>query len=180
MALMVPPVFPHDLTQKRKLVGEALVFTALRTSLDDAWCVFYDRPIRGSRRRIDFLGVHSGRGVLAIEVKGGMVHDKRGAFRQRIGKSGQPKKIDPFGQLKCGLRDLFLAGGITDHAVPMHQAIWFPEMGQGGLRWTESDHILTRETLDPVALAAVVERAMPAIPEQRCDFACERIIGVLS
>ena len=134
------------------------MFAALQAALDNQWRVFYDRPIPKSRRRVDFIATHARRGFLAIEVKGGMVHDKRGAFRQLISKEGQRKRIDPFGQLKLGLRDLYSAAGIADDVrMPIHQAIWFPQIGQGGLRWQPSPHILTREMLDEAKLIELVK-----------------------
>ena len=182
MALMVPLVFPHDLRRRPKLAGEALVFAALQAALDDEWRVFYDRPIPRSRRRVDFIVANPRRGLLAIEVKGGMVHDKRGAFRQLISKTGQRKRIDPFGQLKLGLRDLFAAANLALDAdvlsetgkqgawsaVPVHQAIWFPEMGQGGLRWQATPHILTLEILDVTRLHGIVATCLhdELTPEQ--------------
>lgn len=161
MAVMYPRTFPHNLTKRPKLRGEALVYAALQETCDDDWSVFYDYPIIGSRRRIDFVVVNRNRGVLAIEVKGGMVHDKRGTFRQLLSKAGRRKRVDPFGQLRFGLDDLFRAAGIPQGSLPVHQSIWFPEMGQAGLRWQPSLHILTRETLDPRWLREMIEQALP-------------------
>ena len=181
MAQMFPAAFPHELRTRPKLAGEAFVFAALQAALDNQWRVFYDRPIPKSRRRVDFIATHARRGCLAIEVKGGMVHDKRGAFRQLISKAGQRKKIDPFGQLKLGLRDLYSAAGVADDGpVPVHQAIWFSQMGQGGLRWQPSPHILTREILDVTRLREFVDTCLHGelTPEQ--NAVAMRLIMVLS
>lgn len=178
MALMLPGTFPHDLTKKPKLKGEADVYCALRAALDVEWTVFYDQPIPGSRRRVDFLAANPRRGLLAVEVKGGMVHDKRGTFRQLVSKSGQRKKIDPFGQLKRAVGDLLTAAGV-EVAVPMHQAIWLPDMGQGGLRWQPSDHILTREHLSPSQVAGLMVRVLPPLDDMQLRSAVERVMKVL-
>ena len=175
---MLPRTFPHDLTKKPKLKGEALVYAALREACDDRWTVFYDWSIRGSRRRIDFVAANPDRGLLMIEVKGGMVHDKRGSFRQLISKSGQRKRIDPFGQLKLAICDLLTAARV-DADVPMHQAIWFPEMGQGGLRWQASDHILTREILINSQFSGFIDRVLPQQGSVQTIAAVERVMMLL-
>ena len=194
MALMVPNAFPHDLKKRPKLAGEALVFAALQAALDDEWRIFYDRPIPRSRRRVDFIAANARRGLLAFEVKGGMVHDKRGAFRQLVSTAGQRKRIDPFGQLKLGLRDLYSAAGVSldaymlpeadDHqaqcGAPVHQAIWFPEMGQGGLRWQPTPHILTREILDATRLRGMVATCLHDELKPEQSAAVMRLMIVLS
>lgn len=162
MALMFPAAFPHDLAKKPKLQGEALVWLALASAFDDSWFVFYDRGGLGTRRRVDFIALHALRGAFVCEVKGGEVHDKRGSFRQLV--SRRPvwrKKIDPFRQLRLAMIEVWTAIGVARDAVPVHEAIWFPQMGQGGLRWQPSPHILTRETLEPAALRATIELALP-------------------
>jgi len=104
MAFMFPAEFPHDLSIKPKLRGEKLVYDALRAGLDDTWCVFYDRPVQGTMRRVDFVAIDPARGALAIEVKGGLVHAKDGAFRQVIAASGQRKRDQSVRPGEDGLR----------------------------------------------------------------------------
>ena len=146
MAVMLPRLFPHDLRKKPQRVGEADVFHALRSGLSDDWLVLYDRSIPQSRRRIDFLCLNERRGVLAIEVKGGQVHAFRGWFRQRIRPSGLRKRIDPFGQLKLGVRAALAAAALSPEALPVALVIWFPHMGHGSMPWkTAAPHIWTRE-----------------------------------
>lgn len=161
MARMHPAAFPHDLTAKPKLEGEMLVYRALESGLGDAWTVFYDRPIAGTRRRVDFLCLSPTRGVLAIEVKGGMVHAARGWFRQLIQRPGIRKRIDPFGQVKAGVREALAALGAGDVALPLHLAIWLPMMGQGAFTWSApTPHIFTREVLAPERLQAMLAEVL--------------------
>ena len=162
MALMHPESFPHDLTRRPRLEGEALVYRALAAALDDRWQVFYDRGVRGTRRRVDFIALNAERGAFVCEVKGGEIHDRRGSFRQLINRTPvRRKKIDPFRQLRQATTDVWAAIGVPHDAVPVHEAIWFPQMGQAGLRWQPSPHILTRELLEPRALRVVIEVALP-------------------
>ena len=162
MALMLPATFPHDLARKPRLEGEALVYRALSAALDDRWFVFYDRGGLGARRRVDFIALHALRGAFVCEVKGGQVHDKRGSFRQLISRTPVwRKRIDPFRQLRLAMTEVWAALGVAHDAVPVHEAIWFPQMGQAGLRWPPSPHILTRELLEPTALRATIELALP-------------------
>src|ERR1700677_399507 len=107
-----PPAFPHDLKAKPRLLGESLVYEVLQTALADAWSIFYDWPVCGTRRRIDFLCIDPGRGVAAFEVKGGTVHKRRANFVQQIRKDGIRKKILPFGQLKLGVAEVMRCCGI--------------------------------------------------------------------
>ncbi len=180
MACLLPPSFPHDLTSKPRLSGEADVYAALQTGLDDTWAVFYDTSIKGSRRRIDFVAVDVRRGLLAIEVKGGMVHAARGWFRQQISRTGQRKKIDPFGQLKAAVRDLYAAAGIGETDLPSHLAIWLPAMSKSAFAWRlPCPHILTRELLDPGRLQLLQGQILTAETTADQRTALVRIVGAL-
>lgn len=100
MAIMHPKTFPHDRKRKPKLLGEKLAFDALHAGLGDSWSVFYDRPVAGTQRRVDFIAIDPAHGAIAIEVKGGTVHAACGGLRELIGRSGMHKRTNPFGQLK--------------------------------------------------------------------------------
>lgn len=180
MARMHPAVFPHDLRRRPRRAGEALVYGALAAALSDEWAVFYDRRVMGTRRRIDFLCLHPARGVLAIEVKGGMVHARRGAFRQVISANGQRKRIDPFGQLNRAVGDVWAAAGLLPDALPLHRCVWLPQMYQAGLPWQATAHILTCETLATAVLVAVVEAALPATGSAVVRDLVERLRQVLT
>lgn len=180
MARMHPAVFPHDLTAKPKLEGEALVYWALEIGLGDDWTVFYDRPIAGTRRRVDILCFSPARGVLAIEIKGGMVHAARGWFRQLIRRPGIRKRIDPFGQLKAGVREALAALGAGDVALPLHLAIWLPMMGQGAFTWpAPTPHVFTREVLAPDRLRAMLSEVLTGGTTETQQAAIDVVIARL-
>ena len=161
MAIMLPRMFPHDLRKKPQLVGEADVFYALQ-GLDDDWAVFYDQPVKGSRRRVDFLCLNRMRGVVAIEVKGGQVHAFRGWFRQKIKVTGQRKRVDPFGQVKRGVRDVLVACDVSPERLPVAFVIAFPHMGAKGLPWRDpGPHIWTREIFEAGAVAKALAAMLP-------------------
>jgi hypothetical protein len=146
-----PRPFPYDLQKRPQLKGEKLVYDDLSTTLDATWTVFYDWAVKSTRRRIDFLCINPTRGIAAFEVKGGMVHNARGKFRQLISKkTGQRKIISPFHQVKLGLEEIVSACGIDCAALPVcHLAIFYPEMRQSGFTFMEGAHIFTQEDLDP-------------------------------
>jgi nuclease-like protein len=176
---MFPAAFPHDLRAKPRLVGEKLVYDALRAGLDDAWSVFYDRPVRGTPRRVDFVAIDPARGVVAIEVKGGLVHASRGAFRQLITQSGQRKRIDPFGQLKMGFARVCDAAGVDMTGLPVHFVIWFPQMGQGAFTWEPSPHIWTREAIEARVVQEAIDRALASRASAAQEIELEKLAKAL-
>jgi hypothetical protein len=151
MAIMAPPVFPHDLRRRPELTGEKIVYDALAAALDDTWTVHYNRRVKGSRRPLDFLIIRPDGRLIALEVKGGLVHYYRGSFRQQVGNSGRRKRIDPFVQLKRAVSDYLAATGMGP-ATPVRMAIVFPQMSQAAFQWGPSDHIMTKEVLAPEPL----------------------------
>jgi Nuclease-related domain len=176
---MLPPIFPHDLGAKPKLLGERMVYDALRDGLNDMWSVFYDRPVRGTLRRVDFIAIDPGRGAVAIEVKGGLVHASRGAFRQLIAASGRREQINPFGQLKMAFARVCDVAGIDVLAVPLHLAIWLPQMAQTALTWEPSPHIWTRETVEGGGVGAMMGQMLPAQVSAAQGFALGQLTGAL-
>jgi Nuclease-related domain len=174
-----PAEFPHNLRAKPKLLGEKLVYDALRTGLDDTWSVFYDRPVHGAPRRVDFVAINPERGAEAIEVKGGLVHASRGAFRQLITQSGQRKRIDPFGQLKMAFARVCDASGVDVTSLPVHFAVWFPQMGQGAFTWKPSPHIWAREAIEVGDVGERIERLLPGRASATATAALTRLVAVL-
>jgi Nuclease-related domain len=164
MAIMFPKVFPHDLNVKPKLAGEKIAFEA--AGLDESWSVFYDRPVASTQRRVDFVAINPARGVVAIEVKGGLVHARRGAFRQLITQSGVRKRINPFGQVKLAFARVCDAAGVDILKLSMQFVMWFL-------------HIWTQEKLERGAVASAIETALPARLDAAQWIALERLAKVL-
>jgi nuclease-like protein len=180
MAIMFPRQFPYDLRLKPKFAGETLAFDVLKAELGDGWSVFYDRPVPGTRRRVDFLAVEPGYGVIAIEVKGGTVHAARGAFRQVIAPSGLRKRIDPFGQLKMAFARVCDGAQINALSLPVHLVIWFPHMGEAAFTWRPSPHIWTREASAVGAISDIVRRALSFPTTIEDSAALEKLKTVLT
>ena len=165
IARMVPAVFPHDLARHPELAGEAKVYVALEAALDDRWRVFYNRTVKGARRRIDFLLIEPTRGLVALEVKGGMVHAFRGSFRQVLHgpgtRPGQRKRVQPFAQTRKALDELFAHSGIDPATVPIHIAAIFPDMSANAFPWGPSPHLLYHEQLAPQSLRCAIGQPLP-------------------
>jgi hypothetical protein len=176
---MFPKVFPHELKVKPKLLGEQIVFQTLEAGLGASWSVFYDRQVRGTQRRVDFVAIDPAHGAVAIEVKGGSVHATRGAFRQVIAPSGMRKRINPFGQLKMGFARLCDAAGVEVLQLPAHFVIWFPQMGQAAFTWLPSPHIWTREAIVVGAIGDLVRRALTARASAAQAASLQRLLMTL-
>jgi Nuclease-related domain len=179
MAVMYPAEFPHDLDAKPRLAGEKLVYDALRSGLGAMWSVFYDRPVQGTPRRVDFVAIDPVRGAVAIEVKGGLVHASRGAFRQLITPSGLRKRINPFGQLKMAFARVCDVAGVDVLALPVHFVIWFPQMAQSAFTWEPSPHIWTREAIEAGEVGARIERLLPARASAPASAALWRLVAAV-
>ena len=173
--MMFPAEFPHDMKKKPKLLGEKLVYDALREALDDSWSVFYDRPVKGTRRRVDFLCINPDRCVIAIEVKGGTVHNWRGNFKQVVRRDGTRKVVTPFDQAKQALGEVLACSGTDAISVPKHLLIFFPQMSQKGFTFSEGPHVFTRENLEPASLWAKLDGAMPAVAAENSCAALRRL-----
>lgn len=160
---MIPPAFPHDLGLKPRLHGEALVFSALAAALDESWHVFHDHAVAGTRRRVDFLCLSPARGIVAIEVKGGEVHLKRGGFRQRVRGDGTAKRIDPLAQVKAATAAVLDALGAELAPAP-HLVMWLPMMSGEAFTFAERgrEHFFTREQLAPAPLTTILDRVLVA------------------
>jgi len=80
MAKMFPSVLPKEVLQDPKRSSEVLVYNKLAEQLDDTYYIFYSSPWLGTMpdgREIDgeadFMIAHAQKGILIIEVKGGLV-----------------------------------------------------------------------------------------------------------
>ncbi len=159
MALLTPSLFPHDLSLRANREAEARVFVALEQALDDTWQVFYDRRVKGARRPIDFIVVHPARKVLALEVKGGLVHHTRKGFRQVVRSNGQRKRVAPFIQTQQAWTELLRCAGLSASSPQVHIAACFPLMSRSAFPWPDPGrHLFLREDLsDPNMLLAKLE-----------------------
>jgi hypothetical protein len=97
-------------------------------------------------------------------VKGGLVHAQGGAFRQRIRRNRQRKRIDPFGQLKLAVAAYLSATG-RDPATPVQLGIVFPHMSVTAFPWTPSSHIIVADDLAPERLRARLSMQACANPD---------------
>lgn len=83
MAVMWPRKLPEWVVQDPRRAAECEVYKKLDLVLDDEWSVYYSRPWWGLSNtggeidgEADFVVAHPDRGVLFLEVKGGLVkHD---------------------------------------------------------------------------------------------------------
>jgi hypothetical protein len=96
MAVMWPRTLPQWVLQDPRRGAECDVYSRLGQVLDDSWSVYYSRPWWGISRtggeidgEADFVVAHPAKGVLFLEVKGGLVsHDpktSRWTSRDRFG-----------------------------------------------------------------------------------------------
>lgn len=95
MAKMVPSRIPDLLLNDRKREAERRVYETLEKDLGGDFVVYWSRPWHrfrpdgtGQDGEVDFVVAHPGLGVLAIEVKGGVVScDDQGQWRS-VSRSG--------------------------------------------------------------------------------------------
>ncbi|MSO42583.1 MAG: NERD domain-containing protein, partial [Solirubrobacterales bacterium] len=145
MALMYPRTLnPEDVES----AAEVVVFDRLRDQLDNKWECFHSaswmirHPKKGATDgEIDFVIAHPGQGILCLEVKGGGIECRNGAwYRIEHGKSVRMK--DPFKQaldhryaLKRKIskqkgwknHDLFLAHGVCFTDITVHKLVLAPD-----------------------------------------------------
>lgn len=163
-ARIFPAKFPYGLKRRPDLRGEHLVYQAIVASLPESWTAYYNSLPAGSRRKIDFCILAPGRGLIAIEVKGGLVHAGRGHLRQstRTKASKLGKRIEPFRQVKRALADLWEATGIAPGLIPTFIMAAFPHMSEKAFPWAQAPHVLTREDLETDKLRERLDGALPA------------------
>jgi len=156
------------------------VYAALQSALTDAWAIFYDWKVPGTRRRVDFLCIEPLRGIAAFEVKGGMVHKHRRTFVQKIRKDGIRKKILPFGQLRSGVMEVLACCGIDAAPLKIHESIFFPHMSQTAYTFGEGPHFFTREDLAPAKLWAKLSASLPGIDNPDATAIMQRLVATLA
>lgn len=130
MARMIPSNGPKSNDSR---TAEPAIYHALK-QLSDDFTVIHSLPWLGSAAReitgnvaitgeIDFLILHPNLGILAIEVKGGMLRYDQGQF---VFRNGQ--RIDPIAQVRKGVHALSRQiKGATGLKIRIGYAIAFPE-----------------------------------------------------
>ena len=163
MPRFFPSAMPVNLATRPALRGEKRIWEALREApLPPATWVFYNAAPMGCRRRIDFLILDPGRGIIAIEVKGGHVHYRTG-FRQRI--AGQPwsKRIEPWAQAARALAQALAALDLNPIAVPQAFMLALPATSRADLPFPAGPHMLMAEDLAPARLASKLNTLLPRL-----------------
>ncbi len=110
MAHMYPPQIAEDHGSR----AERAMYAALATQLSDDFYCYHSKPLltregrAGAREaEIDFVVLHAGLGLLALEVKGGGLHrDGQGRWFRRKGGGDEQLKKDPFDQARQAMHDL--------------------------------------------------------------------------
>ena len=115
MAILWPKILPPSVTEDSRRRSEVRVYNKLRDSLDDDFTVFYSRPWLGIDEHgeerdgeCDFLVAHPDYGMLAIEVKGGVIsydpETERWLSKDRYGFSHRIK--NPVTQAKSAKHEI--------------------------------------------------------------------------
>lgn len=145
MAIMWPRVLPQWVLQDPRRSAECKVFYALQQALDNSWSVYYSRPWWGLSStggeidgEADFVVAHPDRGLLFIEVKGGLVsHDpttSKWTSKDRIGVVHGIK--DPVQQAMKSKHELHKrfksASGWPRHRVRLRHGVILPDSDPRG------------------------------------------------
>jgi hypothetical protein len=137
---MWPRNLPQWVEQDPRRSAERHVYSNLKRHLDNEWTVYYSRPWWGISRtgaeldgEADFVITHPDKGVLFLEVKGGLVeHDPRTSNWTSKDRFGVTYRIkDPMQQaLKSKhelLRKFRAAPGWPAHRVRMRHGVVLPD-----------------------------------------------------
>lgn len=140
MAVMWPRKLPEWVVQDPRRAAECDVYRKLDFALEDDWSVYYSRPWWGLSRtggeidgEADFVVAHPDRGVLFVEVKGGLVtydpSTSRWTSRDRMGIRHGIK--DPMHQAMQSkhqlLRKFQAAAGWPAQRVRLRHGVIFPD-----------------------------------------------------
>jgi hypothetical protein len=127
-------IFPERLAEETPSEAERRMFEALRDGLGEPYVVFAQvawlTPVSRGRPRdgeTDFLIAHPDWGLLAVEVKGGVI-----AFDRAAGWTSNGQSIkDPFDQARRAQyalgRALKEAPTTSPYDYPLGRAVWFPD-----------------------------------------------------
>ncbi len=143
--------------------AERQVWLALRRApLPSGTLVFCNWAPKGCRRRPDFLILHPGRGIIAVEVKGGRL-TYRGGFRQPLAGTAYAKRIEPWLQSRRALAQILAALDLNPLAVPHASIVAMPGTFAATLPFPSAPHLLTSEELEPRHLADKLEALLPPL-----------------
>ncbi len=163
MPRFFPPAFPPELATRPAYAGEKRVWEALRRArLGDEICVFYNRAPEGCRRRADVLIVDPGRGIIAIEVKGGPIQYRDG-FRQWLPDENFPKLIQPWMQAGRAMQQAFAALKLNAITVPFVPVFAAPHMRRHQFPFELPPRMITAENLASVPLARKLDGLLPRL-----------------
>lgn len=140
MAVMWPRKLPEWVERDPRRTSECEVYKKFDLVLDDEWSVYYSRPWWGLSKtggeidgEVDFVVAHPDRGVLFLEVKGGLVsHDpltSKWTSRDRLAVRHAIK--DPMQQAVKSKHELLkkfrTAPGWPDQRVRLRHGVIFPD-----------------------------------------------------
>jgi hypothetical protein len=169
VAKFIPATFPEPLATRPALRGERRVWEALRRApLPADVTIFYNRAPEGCRRRTDFLIVDPARGLLAIEVKGGLVQYRDG-FRQWLPNQRWPKKIEPWMQAARALQQTLAALHLNQIVIPCAPVLAVPHRRRDQFPFELPPRMLTAEDLGPAALARKLDTILPRLDRATQD-----------
>jgi hypothetical protein len=185
VAKFIPATFPEPLATRPALRGERRVWEALRRApLPADVTTFYNRAPEGCRRRTDFLIVDPARGLLAIEVKGGLVQYRdRDGFRQWLPNQRWPKKIEPWMQAGRALQQTLAALHLNQIVIPCAPVLAVPHRRRDQFPFELPPRMLTAEDLRPAALVRKLDTLLPRLDratEDRLAPIFETILAALS
>jgi nuclease-like protein/AAA domain-containing protein/UvrD-like helicase family protein len=140
MAVMWPRSLPQWVVQDPRRASEREVYRRLDRELDDGWSVYYSRPWWGISRtgaevdgEADFVVAHPDKGVLFVEVKGGLVqHDSKTSNWTSTDRFGVTHRIkDPMQQALKSKHELLkkfrAVKGWPAHRVRMRHGVVLPD-----------------------------------------------------
>jgi len=145
MAVMWPRKLPEWVVQDPRRAAERAVYERLDLVLGDEWSVYYSRPWWGLNKtggeidgEADFIVGHADRGVLFLEVKGGLVgHDpltSKWTSRDRLGVRHNIK--DPMQQAVKSKHELLkkfqAARGWPSQRVRLRHGVILPDSDPEG------------------------------------------------
>jgi len=145
MAIMWPRKLPEWVVQDPRRSAERAVYEMLDLVLNDEWSVYYSRPWWGLNKtggevdgEADFIVAHADRGVLFLEVKGGLVgHDpltSKWTSRDRLGVRHNIK--DPMQQAVKSKHELLkkfhAAPGWPSQRVRLRHGVILPDSDPEG------------------------------------------------